>query len=107
MTWLLPSIAIIPTGGKVRSVGRFNRTAYDRAYYHAKRKGKRKQRYTPEQQARRKATTAARYYANLERERAKARARYWKHRDRYAAAARERARQKRERPTIDDRSKQT
>lgn len=93
MIWILPRHEL-PAGGAIRCVGKFNRTAYDRAYYHAKRKG-RKQTYTPEQKARRAEQQMQRYYAKLERSRAAARARYWKHRDRYAAAARERAKARR------------
>ena len=92
MTWLLPTVADIPSAGEVRSVGRFDRRAYDRAYYHAKRKARRKQVYTPEQKARRRAQRAAAYVANIEHERALARARYWRNRDKYAAAARDRKR---------------
>lgn len=95
MTWLEASPADIPSTGTIRSVGRQDRTAYHRAYYHAKLKGRVKQVYTPEQQARRAERRRALYWANLERSRAVGRANYWRHRDRNAAAARERARAKR------------
>lgn len=91
MSWLLPTTASIPSGGSCRSVGKFNRRAYDRAYYHAKRKG-RKQERTPEQKAARSAAQASRYRKRLEHMRALARANYWRHRDQYAAASRERQR---------------
>lgn len=93
MSWILPAV-ILPTGGKVRSIGRFDSRAYHRAYYHAKRKG-RKQIYTPAQSERRNAQRREGYYRNLEKHRADARVRYWKHRDKYAAAARLRARARR------------
>lgn len=93
MSWILPSVRL-PAGGKVRSVGKFNRKAYDRAYYHAKRKP-RKQLRSPAQTARRNARQLALYHLNRERQRANARARYWKNRDKYAAAARLRARARR------------
>lgn len=95
MTWLLPTITEVPAGGEIRSVGRFNRRAYDRAYYHAKRKGRVKQAYTPEQLERRRAQRQQAYERRKEHERALARARYWRNRERYAAAARDRQRQKR------------
>lgn len=94
MTWLLPTAAAVPLGGEIRNVGRFDRRAYDRAYYHAKRKG-RKQTYTPEQIARINERAKARYHANPERARANARANYWRHRDEYAAASRKRQAAKR------------
>jgi hypothetical protein len=92
--WLLPTIADVPAGGQVRNVGRYDRRAYDRAYYHAKRKGRRQAKpYTPAQLERRRKQRMAGYYRNADRERANARAtRYWKNRERYAAAARERQR---------------
>lgn len=93
MSWILPAVRL-PAGGKVRSVGKFNRKAYDRAYYHAKRKG-RKQTYTPLQSAQRNAQRREAYQHKLEKMRGDARARYWKHRDKYAAAARLRARARR------------
>lgn len=93
MSWLTP-IVKIPTGGKIRSVGRFDALAYQRAYYHAKRKLNGPQKRTPEQKARRAERHREFYQQNIERMRALARARYWKHRERYAAAARERARRK-------------
>lgn len=95
MKWLLPTIADVPAGGQVRNVGRYDRRAYDRAYYHAKRKGRRATKpYTPAQLERRRKQRMAGYYRNAERERANARARYWKNRDRYAAAALERKRKR-------------
>jgi hypothetical protein len=99
MSWILPTLDALPTGGKVRSVGAFDKRAYHRAYYHAKRKGKPQKPATAEQLAKRAAAQRRRYYANLERFRANARANYWRHRDKYAAAARERARAKRKQPT--------
>lgn len=93
MTWIMPTVTL-PTGGTVRSVGSFNRKAYDRAYYHAKRKP-RKQVYTPAQAERRNVQRLATYYRNLEQARADARVRYWKNRDKYAATAKLRARARR------------
>jgi hypothetical protein len=108
MSWLEPKK--IPAGGTVRVVRRLHahdteegakvrelelRKAYHRAYYHARRKGKRKQTYTPEQLERRREQRAQAYRRNLERERANARARYWKNRDAYAAASKERQRARR------------
>lgn len=96
MTWLLPTADAIPTGGTVRSIvtegEKRDLRAYNRAYYHAKRKGKRVVVLTPEQRARRSAQQKARYHANPEHHRAIARANYWRHRDEYLAKARERAR---------------
>ena len=96
MSWILPTAADVPFGGEIRNVGEVGRRDYHRAYYHAKRKGRRKQTYTPEQQARRIARRAEAYRRNADRERANARARYWRNRDRYAAAARARAQARRE-----------
>lgn len=90
MNWLMPLITL--PRGRIRSVGRFDRKAYDRAYYHTKRKGRVKQAYTPEQLARRRESRRLAYYTNIERERANARVRYWRNRDRYAASALERLR---------------
>ena len=78
MTWLLPTVADIPSEGEIRVVGRYDRRAYHRAYYHAKRKGRIKQKYTPAQKARRAEMARRRYYANLERSRANGRANYWR-----------------------------
>lgn len=90
MTWLLPTQ--IPTGGVIRSVVKLDQRdvrAYNRAYYHARRKAKidRKPR-TPEQRARERELFKARYNANPEKYRAIARENYWRHRDEYAAKAR-------------------
>lgn len=82
MTWLLPSVQL-PTGGRIHSEGRYDHIAYQRAYYHTKRKPM-KRAYTTEQMAKRKAQRRALYYKNLERERANARARYWKYKARDA-----------------------
>jgi hypothetical protein len=90
--WLLPTIDVVPAGGEIRNVGRFDRRAYHRAYYHAKRKGRVRQTYTPEQQARRRELARQRYQRDKDRLRGIARALYWKHRDRYAVASRERQR---------------
>lgn len=80
MSWLLPSVQL-PTGGRIRSEGRYDHLAYQRAYYHAKRKPVRRA-YTTAQAAKRKAQRHALYHNNLERERANARARYWKYKAR-------------------------
>lgn len=79
MSWLLPKA--IPTGGTIRSVGEYNRTAYDRAYYHAKRKP-RKQTYTADQKKRRADQYMARYWADPEHFRALGRAAYWRRKTR-------------------------
>ena len=97
LNWILPTLAVLPTGGKVRSVGRRDIRAYNRAYYHAKRKPRR-QTYSAEQLSRRREQRAAAYYRNIERERANARARYLRNSERYAAASRERQRKYRAAP---------
>ena len=97
VSWILPTLAILPAGGKVRSVGRRDTRAYNRAYYHAKRKPRR-QAYSAEQLARRREQRAALYRRNEERERANARARYLRNSERYAAASRERQRKYRAAP---------
>lgn len=100
MTWLTPGIEILEglAAAQIRTVGTGttrSRRAYDRAYYHAKRKGTPKPPLTAEQRARRAETQAARYRANPEKFKANARANYWRHRDEYAAAARERMQRRR------------
>lgn len=84
MTWLLPTKAAIPEAGTVRMVLEAGRSvearrAYDRAYYHAKRKGKRKPPVlTPEQKERRRIQARERYRANPDHMRALARESYWR-----------------------------
>ena len=97
LNWIFPTLDVLPFGGSIRSVGEFNVRAYNRAYYHAKRKPRR-QTYSAEQLARRREQRAAAYKANIERERANARARYLRNRERYAAASRERQRKYRAAP---------
>lgn len=94
--WLGPierKPADLPSG-KIRSVGRFDPIAYQRAYYHnvVKPSGQRK---TAAYRKKSAAYYKAYYHRNIERMRALGRARYWKNRDKYAAAARERWRRKR------------
>lgn len=95
MSWILPNAAIIPAGGEIRSGGEFDRRAYDRAYYHAKRKGKPRPPLTEAQKARRRQTAREYYHRNIERVRANARANYWRHHETYAASSRERSRKRR------------
>lgn len=94
MSWIAPTVADIPAGGQFRSEGEFNRRAYDRAYYHAKRKGKERKPLTAEQKERRRIQARERYAANPEHMRALARANYWRHRDEYALKSTERSRQR-------------
>lgn len=99
MSWLIPTQKPMLTG-TVHTVADFDsykerRRAYHRAWYIANRRGKYKQKYTPEQKAKRNEQMKARYYRNLDQARAAARARYWKHRERYREAARLRDRAKR------------
>jgi hypothetical protein len=86
MKWLLPGPEVIPRGGVIRCIGKFDRRAYDRAYYHANRKGHVKQAYTEAQKARRRDQRMQQYRAALERARANGRASYWR-----ALAKKERA----------------
>ncbi len=99
MTWILPS-GPLPEGGRIRSVlnlasaeekaeaEREALRAYNRAYYHAKRKGKPRKAQTPAQKARRAERERLRYARRREHYQALARSYYWKRRNKNAEAAR-------------------